>query len=160
MASRSQASRRSHGIERQRPVAQVGVEGAVGLDQDLLHDIGGVDPRGQDRVHSHGDHPTEPRLVPGQQGLAGRVVPLRGPLDQFLRLRRLGIHRRLGLPRLNVPKLGGGFSVAGIFSGRLRQFLMTNAPPVGLHRLDPAASCIQPGTLLPLAPSPLTRFAP
>ena len=39
-------------VEGQRPVAEVGVELAVGVEEGFLHDIGGIDAGGQAAVHA------------------------------------------------------------------------------------------------------------
>jgi hypothetical protein len=79
------------GIERHWPATQIVGEFAVGVGQDVLHDVGGVHARRESAVHAHGDHAPQPFAVAGEQLLTSRVVAAAGTAEQ-----RVGIDFRTG----------------------------------------------------------------
>jgi hypothetical protein len=79
------------GVERQRPLAGIAVQPAVGLGEDLLDHVGRVHAGGQPRVQAQGDHPPQPRPVPLQQRAAGAAVAGAGAPQQLL-----GVGRGVG----------------------------------------------------------------
>ena len=80
-------------VERHDRVAEVFGQPLVGLEQDLLHDVAGVDPPRQGVVEPQADHPPQGLAVPLPEAFGRLGVVPADALQEHLRLRRVGPHR-------------------------------------------------------------------
>src|SRR5690349_2671939 len=74
------------GEVRDRTFAEELAELPARLAKGLLHDVRGVDPRGDAPVQTSHDHPPQPRTMPLEQPADRTVVTFSGPTQQLLGL--------------------------------------------------------------------------
>ena len=82
------------GIEGQRPLPQIVVETASGVEQRFLYHVGRIDTRGQAAIDVDGDHVLQALAVPNQHGLTRLFVAAFGASQQFVGVRSVFRHER------------------------------------------------------------------
>ncbi len=80
-------------VKRQCWIAKVVGKPLIGLEQDLLDDVAGVDPTGQRVVESQADHAPQGRAVPLPESFRRLGIVLLDALQKYLRFNRVGPHR-------------------------------------------------------------------
>ena len=79
-------------VERHRRIAEIFGEAFARFEEDVLHDVAGIDARRNGAVEAEADHPPHRLAMPGEQLIDGAGVAALGLLNQFLRSRGFGPH--------------------------------------------------------------------